>query len=120
MKLRNAKGVRSKGTEQKHCQPSAILAVWGLASFVAVIGPGGYRSGSELWGREAYQERECVQGRVLKGHTEISKAGVTDALHQRYLFKIRRSPAQAPRRSAGDRECSCLDYRWLIWALPSS
>lgn len=37
---------------------------------------------------------------------------------QRYLFKIRRFPPQAPRRSAGDTDRSCLEYRWLIWASP--
>lgn len=108
--MRNAKGVRSQGTEQKHCQPSSFWAVWGLASFVAVVCPGGYRSGSQLWGRGTYQELlERMQGHILKGHTEIRKAGAV--LSQRYLFRIRSSPPQAPRQSAGDTDHHCLEYR---------
>lgn len=59
-------------------------------------------------------------GHVLKRHTEIRKAGMIDVSSQRYLFKIRRFPPQAPRHSAGDTDHSCLEYRWLIWALPRS
>lgn len=52
--------------------------MWGLASFEAVVCPGGYRSGPALWGRGTYQELlEGMQGHTLKGRSEIRKAGAT-------------------------------------------
>lgn len=95
--MKKCQGCQEPGDRTKALSTKSILGCVGLASFEAVVCPGGYRSGSALRGRGTYQELlERTQGHTLKGRSEIRKAG---AMQVRDIYSELEVPLPRPQGS---------------------